>query len=70
MLKSLFNKVAGLKPCNFIKKELQHMYFPVNIAKFLRTAFFYRTALVTASVRKQNKMVTKWKPLQIIFYFY
>ena len=27
---------------------LQHMCFPMNIAKFLRTAFFYRTPLVAA----------------------
>ena len=43
-MESLFNKVAGLlqafKACNFIKKRLQHSCFPVNIAKFLRTAFF------------------------------
>ena len=32
----LFNKVAGLKSCNFIKKRLQHRCFPVNIVKFLR----------------------------------
>ena len=31
-----FSKIA-LK--FFIKKRLQHRYFPVNIAKFLRTAF-------------------------------
>ena len=29
---------------NFIKKRLQHRYFPMNIAKFLRE-LFYRTAL-------------------------
>ena len=34
---SLFNKVAGLKACNFIKKRLQHSYFLVNIAKFFKT---------------------------------
>ena len=39
-LESLLNKVASLKPCNFIKKRLQHRCFPVNIAKFLRTTFF------------------------------
>ena len=38
MLEFLFNKIAGLKACNFIKKRLQHRLFPVNIAKFLRTA--------------------------------
>ena len=37
MLESLFNKVAGLQTCNYIKKRLQHSCFPVNIKKFLRT---------------------------------
>ena len=37
VLESLFNKFAGLKTCNFIKKRLQQRCFPVNIAKFLRT---------------------------------
>ena len=27
------------KACNFLKKRLQHRYFPVNIAKFFRTVF-------------------------------
>ena len=36
VFESLCNKVA-LK--FFIKKRLQHRYFPVNIAKILRTAF-------------------------------
>ena len=35
MLEYLFNKVAGLKAYNFIKKRLQRKCFPVNIAKFL-----------------------------------
>ena len=37
MLESLFNKVAGLQACIFIKKRFQHRCFPVNIAKFLKT---------------------------------
>ena len=32
---SLF--LIKLQACNFIKKRLLHMCFPVNIAKFLRT---------------------------------
>ena len=36
-LESLFNKAAGLKAYNFIKKRLQLSCFPLNIAKFLRT---------------------------------
>ena len=42
VLESLFNKVAELKGCSFIKQRLQHRYFHVNIAKFLRTAFFIK----------------------------
>ena len=32
-------KVAGLEARKSIKKRLQHRCFPMNIAKFLRTAF-------------------------------
>ena len=35
VLESLFNKVAGIR----LQKRLEHRCFPVNIAKFLRTAF-------------------------------
>ena len=37
VLESLFNKVAGLKACNTIKKRLQYRCFPVKFAKALRT---------------------------------
>ena len=40
MLESLFNKVAGLKASNFIKKIFQQRRFSVHLAKFLRTPFF------------------------------
>ena len=39
MLESLFNKVVGLKACNFIKRRLQHKCFPVKFAKCLRVPF-------------------------------
>ena len=39
MLKSLFDKVAGLKACNLIKNKLQHSYFPVKYTKFSRAPF-------------------------------
>ena len=48
VLVSLFDKVAGLKVCNFIKTRIQHRCFPVNIAKFLRKQFFFKTPLVAA----------------------
>ena len=38
VMKPIFNKVAELKDCNFIKKRLQRKCFHVNIAKSLRTA--------------------------------
>ena len=39
MLEPLLNKIAGLQACNFITKRLQHNCFPLNIVKFVRTAF-------------------------------
>ena len=35
-LESLFKKVAGFQYFNCIPKRLQHRYFPVDIAKFLK----------------------------------
>ena len=40
VLDSLCSKVASLEACKFINKRLQHKCFPMNIANFLRTAFF------------------------------
>ena len=39
-----FNKYAGLKASNIIKKRLQHNFFSVKFAKFLRTPFFTQHA--------------------------
>ena len=36
--KHFFNKAASMNPFNYIKKRLQHRYFPANIDKFLRTS--------------------------------
>ena len=38
---------------NFIKKRLQQRCFPVNIAKFLRTLLYLRTAASKSSYRSQ-----------------
>ena len=40
MLESLFNKAAGLKALNFLKKRLQDKCFPMTFMNFLRTPFF------------------------------
>ena len=39
MLESFFKKAAGLEVRKSFKRRLQHRCFPVNIAKFLKTAF-------------------------------
>ena len=46
ILEFLFNKVAGLKACSFIKKRLQRRCFLVKSAK---DHLFYRTLPVAAS---------------------
>ena len=40
MLESLFNKVAVLKACIFIKKRIEHSSFSGEITEFLRTTLF------------------------------
>ena len=52
MLESTFNRVAGLKVCNSIKKSLQHSCLPVKVAKFPKIPFFteeFRWLLLTFS---------------------
>ena len=38
-----FNKIAGLKPANSVKKRPWHRCFSVNFVKFLRTPFLQNT---------------------------
>ena len=40
LLESLFNKVAGLHACNFLKKALQQKCFPVKFANFSNEYLF------------------------------
>ena len=47
VLESLFNKVPDLQACSFIKKRLEHRYFPVNLAKLLRTALLPASVIKT-----------------------
>ena len=53
----------------FIKKRLQPRCFPVNISKFLRTAFlqntsgdcFWKTTLNRALIEKEVNLVKVWQ---------
>ena len=42
VLESLFKKASGPQAYKFIKKRLQHSYFPVKLTRFSRALFFYR----------------------------
>ena len=44
VLESLFNNIAGLEVCNFIKKWLQHSWFSVRFSKFFRTPNLQETS--------------------------
>ena len=67
MLESLFNKVAEIFE---IQNRLQHTYFPVNIAKFLRTAFFYRTSLVAASEKTWVSEIAHYVIVLLHMYYF
>ena len=50
----------------FIKKRLQHRYFPVNTCEIFKNSFF-RTPPVAASAIWIGKMLKKWKQVMISF---
>ena len=56
-----FNKVTGLRYCNFIKKRLQHWFFSVNFAKFLTIPFLQnasgRLLLTTAQSDSYENLI-------------
>ena len=48
----IFMENVELQTSNFIKKRLQHRYFPMNITKYLKNNYF-------------KKSISKWLVLQI-----
>ena len=70
VLESLFNKVASLKAWNLIKKRLQQRYFPVNVAKLLRTSsndcfspyLLYYSTLVLVTVTLYDMIIYLHSP--------
>ena len=57
---------SGLNVRNLIKKRLQHRCFPMNIAKFLKTALFYRTHPVATSGSKND---TSWHVVSAGYFY-
>ena len=66
MLESLFNKVAGLKACNFINKRLQRRCFTVPLAKRLRIPVSkeHLVCLLLKMDFNLTQHITKYKNLQ------
>ena len=62
-MESLFNEMASLKAGNFIKKRLQHLWIPVNIAIFLKNAYFEEQLQSAAFV--PNKLLSVSDDFQI-----
>ena len=67
-----FTEKTSVLESLFIKKKLQHSGLPVDIAKFLRTDFFYRTPMVAASALESNirlatQIVTKKEDIFIFW---
>ena len=63
-----FNKYAGLKACNFIKKRLQHNFFPVKFAKFLRTIFFTEhVRWLFLEISNELSLYWIWEQLMVSF---
>ena len=51
-----------IRLATLFKKRLKHRCFPVKLAKFLRTPFFYRTPPVAGGFwsKKENGPILKW----------
>ena len=49
-----FDKVAGLRPANLLRKRLWHRCFPMNFVKFLRTSFVIEHIRVIPCETLQN----------------
>ena len=73
MLQS-FNKVAGLRAFNFIKKKYQRSCFPVKFVKFFRTPTFnnicerlllyLHVILFTIHEKDTANTMRNWNPLK------
>ena len=62
IVESLFNKVAGLQVCNFIKNKFQHRCFLAKFAKFLKH-LFWRTST------DENLRYSEWNANLVRFWF-
>ena len=53
-LSLFFNKVAGLRPATFIKKETMAQVFSYEFCEISKNTFFHRTPLVAASMTSKT----------------
>ena len=52
-----FNKIAGLKGCNFIKERLYYRCFTVEYYEIFKNSFFHRTPLLAGSISGNSREV-------------
>ena len=69
VLESPFNKITGLKACNFIKKRLQHRRFLVNIVKFLRISILQNIYEQLLQKRLKQHLVSESIHFECLFLF-
>ena len=56
-MESLFNKFAGFKTCNFIKKEIPTQVFSCELGEIFKNTFFVQNLRATVSVKLKDKTV-------------
>ena len=65
MLESLFNKVATIKACKFIKKTLQLSYFSVNFVNIFKASILQNISERLLSWLPARDFIRKETPVQI-----
>ena len=69
MLKSLFNKIAGILTCNYIKKKTSAQVFSCEFSEIFKNTFFTEYLRAAASGYQLNARKFPEKKTYIKFYF-
>ena len=65
------NKISGLQSTTLLKKRLHHKCFPVNFAKFLRTAFIEQLRWLLLTENISTEVLISYSiaaQLNVVFY--
>ena len=67
VLESHFNKVADPQACNFIQKRLQHRFYSVKFANFLKTRILKNICKMIASFQDSSQDRCVFRALSSIY---